>query len=78
MNIQEAKNQIKNTITAYLSKNEYGEYEIPLERQRPVFLMGPPGIGKTAIVRQVAEEMGLGFVSYSIRGGSPGRFPLIS
>ena len=28
--------------------------------------MGPPGIGKTAIVRQAAEEMGLGLVSYSI------------
>ena len=28
--------------------------------------MGPPGIGKTAIVRQVAEELGIGLVSYSI------------
>ena len=63
MNIQEAKNQIKNTITAYLSKNEYGEYEIPLERQRPVFLMGPPGIGKTAIMAQIAQELGVSLVS---------------
>ena len=66
MNIQEAKNQIKNTITAYLSKNEYGEYEIPLERQRPVFLMGPPGIGKTAIMAQIAQELGVSLVSYSM------------
>ena len=66
MNIKEAKHQIKNTITAYLSKNEYGEYEIPLERQRPVFLMGPPGIGKTAIMEQIAQELGIGIVSYSM------------
>ena len=66
MNIKEAKQQIKNTITAYLSKNEFGEYEIPLERQRPVFLMGPPGIGKTAIMEQIAQELGIGIVSYSM------------
>lgn len=66
MNIKEAKLQIKNTITAYLSKNEFGEYEIPLQRQRPVFLMGPPGIGKTAIMEQIAQELGLGIVSYSM------------
>ena len=66
MNIKEAKLQIKNTITAYLSKNGFGEYEIPLERQRPVFLMGPPGIGKTAIMEQIAQELGIGIVSYSM------------
>ena len=66
MNIKEAKQQIKNTITAYLHKNEYGEYAIPLERQRPVFLMGPPGIGKTAIMEQIAQELGVGLVSYSM------------
>ena len=63
MNIKDAKQQIKNTITAYLHKNEYGEYAIPLERQRPVFLMGPPGIGKTAIMEQIAQELGVGLVS---------------
>ena len=66
MNIKEAKQQIKNTIMAYLHKNEYGEYAIPLERQRPVFLMGPPGIGKTAIMEQIAQELGVGLVSYSM------------
>ena len=66
MNIKEAKTQIKNTVRAYLCKNEYGEYAIPLERQRPVFLMGPPGIGKTAIMEQIAQELGLGIVSYSM------------
>ncbi|MBO4938607.1 MAG: AAA family ATPase [Oscillospiraceae bacterium] len=66
MNIRQAKQQIKNAITAYLSKNEFGEYEIPSQRQRPVLLMGPPGIGKTAIMEQIAQELGVGIVSYSM------------
>ena len=66
MNIRQAKHQIKNAITAYLSKNEFGEYAIPLQRQRPVLLMGPPGIGKTAIMEQIAQELGVGLVSYSM------------
>ncbi|OUQ24337.1 ATPase [Flavonifractor sp. An135] len=65
MNIKEAKEQIKNAMTAYFSKDEFG-YEIPPEKQRPVFLMGPPGIGKTAIMEQVAAEMGVGLISYSM------------
>lgn len=66
MNIKEAKDQIKNAMTAYFSKNEYGSYVIPIEKQRPIFLMGPPGIGKTAIMEQVASELGVGLVSYSM------------
>ena len=66
MNIRQAKEQVKNTVRAYSKKDRYGDPAIPAEQQRPLFLMGPPGIGKTAIVRQVAEEMGLGLVSYSI------------
>ena len=66
MNIQQAKQQVKNAMTAYFSKDAFGEYEIPLERQRPIFLMGPPGIGKTAIMEQVASELGVGLVSYSM------------
>ena len=66
MNIKQAKIQVKNAMTAYFSKDEFGEYEIPLERQRPIFLMGPPGIGKTAIMEQIAQELGVGLVSYSM------------
>ena len=66
MNIKEAKEQIKNAIIAYFSKDEYGEYQISIEDQRPVFLMGPPGIGKTAIMKQIASELGVGLVSYSM------------
>lgn len=43
MNVKEAKQQIKNAMIAYFSKDEYGNYIIPIEKQRPVFLMGPPG-----------------------------------
>lgn len=66
MNISKAKEQLKNALTAYFTRDEFGNFRIPAEAQRPVFLMGPPGIGKTAIVKQVAEEMGVGLVSYSI------------
>ena len=66
MNIKEAKQEIKNAMTAYFTKNEFGEYELPIEKQRPVFLMGPPGIGKTAIMEQIAQELGVALVSYSM------------
>ena len=66
MNIKEAKEQIKNAMTAYFTKDEFGGYAIPIEKQRPVFLMGPPGIGKTAIMEQIASELGVGLISYSM------------
>lgn len=66
MNIKDAKEQIKNAIIAYFTQDEYGEYQISIEDQRPVFLMGPPGIGKTAIMQQIAAELGVGLVSYSM------------
>ena len=66
MNIEEAKEQIKNSVRIYLKKDEYGDYKIPLVRQRPVFLLGPPGIGKTAIMEQIAQELGVALVSYSM------------
>lgn len=66
MNIKEAKQEIINTVKAYLCKNAEGEYRIPAIRQRPVLLMGPPGIGKTQIMEQIASECGIGLVSYTI------------
>ena len=66
MNIKDAKEQIKNAVTAYLTKDELGRYIIPPHKQRPVFLMGPPGIGKTAIMEQIASELGIGLLSYSM------------
>ena len=66
MNIKQAKNEIKHTVEAYLKKNAAGEYQIPAIRQRPVLLMGPPGIGKTQIMEQIARELKIGLVAYTI------------
>ena len=56
MNIQEAKKEICNTLRAYLAKDEDGYYIYPLVRQRPILMIGPPGIGKTAIMEQAAAD----------------------
>jgi hypothetical protein len=66
MNIRQAKNEIKHTVQAYLAKDEAGEYRIPAIRQRPILLMGPPGIGKTQIMEQIARECRIGLVAYTI------------
>lgn len=66
MNIKQAKEDIKNAVSAYLTKDQFGNYVIPVERQRPVFLMGAPGIGKTAIMEQIAQELQIGLISYSM------------
>lgn len=66
MNIKRAKEEIKNTIEAYLFKDTYGAYEIPSIRQRPVLLIGPPGIGKTQIMEQISQECRIGLVAYTI------------
>ena len=66
MNIKQAKEQIRNTLRAYLSRDALGNYRIPAVRQRPVLLMGPPGIGKTQIMEQIAAEENVGLVSYTI------------
>lgn len=66
MNIENAKKQIINTVKAYLAKDETGRYLIPQKGQRPVLLIGPPGIGKTEIMSQIASELGIGLLSYSM------------
>lgn len=66
MNIKRAKREIKDSIEAYLKKDDFGEYMIPAIRQRPILLMGPPGIGKTQIMEQIARECGIGLVAYTI------------
>lgn len=66
MNIKEAKDYIKHSVQIYLKKDQFGDYRIPIVRQRPVFLLGAPGLGKTAIMEQVAQELGIALVSYSM------------
>ena len=55
MNIKEAKEEILHTIQIYTRKDAHGQYLMPSVRQRPVLLIGPPGIGKTAIMEQIAR-----------------------
>ena len=66
MNIKQAQNHIKKSVKLYLKMDEYGDYRIPVVRQRPIFLLGSPGIGKTAIMEQIAQELGIALVSYSM------------
>ena len=66
MNIQQAKQEILNTLRAYLQKDAQGEYCFPMVRQRPLLLMGPPGVGKTAVVEQAARETGIPLVAYTM------------
>lgn len=66
MNIKQAKEYIKDSVNLYLKENEFGAYRVPVVRQRPIFLLGAPGIGKTAIMEQIAQELGVALVSYSM------------
>ena len=66
MNIKQAKDYIENTVRLYLKKDEFGEYRIPVVRQRPIFLLGAPGIGKTAVMEQIAQDLNIALVSYSM------------
>ncbi len=66
MNIQEAREEIIRTVKIYTSRDEQGAYRIAPVHQRPVLLIGPPGIGKTAIIRQAAEACHVGLVAYTI------------
>lgn len=66
MNIQEAKDCVRQAVSAYLDRDPAGNYVIPRARQRPIVIMGAPGLGKTAIMSQVAAELGIGFVGYAM------------
>lgn len=66
MDIARAKQQVKDTIEAYLAHDEHGDPLLAPSQQRPIFLVGAPGIGKTAIMAQIADELGIGLVSYSM------------
>ncbi len=66
MNIKLAKQQIKNSVDAYLTKDPAGDYVLNTEKQRPLFLIGAPGIGKTAIMEQIAVELHINLVAYTM------------
>lgn len=66
MNIKQAKQEIRQTLHIYLQKDAQGNYLIPTTHQRPILLMGPPGIGKTAIVEQIAAQEHIALVAYTM------------
>lgn len=66
MNIQEAKTEIIRTFYAYMKRRSDGDYRIPIQKQRPLLLIGPPGIGKTAVMEQISREEQIGLVSYTM------------
>ncbi len=66
MDIKRAKQEIENAVRAYLATDDTGTPLIPPVRQRPILLMGPPGIGKTQIMEQIAQECGIALVAYTI------------
>lgn len=66
MNIAEAKRQVEAAVRAYLACDDAGQARIPADQQRPLFLVGAPGVGKSAIVGQAAADLGVAFVSYAM------------
>ena len=66
MNIKRAKEEIRNTVKAYLAEDASGRPLIARVHQRPVLLIGAPGIGKTAIMEQTARECGIALVAYTM------------
>lgn len=66
MDIKQAKTEIARTVRAYTARTEDGQLCIPMHAQRPLLLMGPPGVGKTAILSQLAEELEIGLVAYTM------------
>ena len=66
MNIREAKQEVENSVRAYLAKDSHGQYKIERVYQRPLLIIGAPGLGKTAIMAQVAAEMEIGLIAYSM------------
>ena len=64
--IAKAKEAVKKGIRGYLLKDHTGSYVMKEVNRLPFYLEGAPGIGKTEIVHQIAEELGIGYVSFSL------------
>ena len=66
MNIHQTTHQLETAVRCYTARDENGMPLVPPEAQRPLFLIGPPGVGKTDVVAQVARRLGVGLVSYTM------------
>ena len=66
MDIAKAKEELRRAFRAYTERTPDGQLCIPIARQRPLLLMGPPGVGKTAVLAQLAAELGVGLVAYTM------------
>lgn len=66
MDIRQAKEELRRMVLAYTERTEDGQLRIPMLHQRPALLMGPPGVGKTAILSQLADELHIGLVAYTM------------
>ena len=64
--INEAKQEMSLGISAYFEEDDNGRFIYDPVNRLPFYLFGAPGIGKTEITRQVADELGIGFVSFSV------------
>lgn len=66
MDIAKAKEELRRAFLAYTERTPDGQLCIPIARQRPLLLMGPPGVGKTAVLAQLAAELDVGFIAYTM------------
>lgn len=64
--VGKAAEKVKNAVKVFLQKGPDGNYIIPRINRIPLYLFGPPGVGKTAIAHEAAEELGIGFVAFSL------------
>lgn len=63
--IGKAKKRIRRIIETYLME-ENGKLAVPVIYRRPPYIFGPPGIGKSALYKEIAEELGIGYVTFSL------------
>lgn len=66
MDIKQAKEELRRAFLSYTEKTPDGSFCVAPIHQRPLLLIGPPGIGKTAILSQLASSLNTNLVSYTM------------